>query len=85
MVPEDEGRRVDYTEMADRIAGHDRATSDPLPNPPHDGADNLPGEGSEATPDADDDIVEPLPGLPHEDYGREFVALPRSRRWTSRA
>lgn len=29
-----------------------------------------------ATLDGDDDTIDPLPGLPHEDYGREFDAPP---------
>jgi putative DNA primase/helicase len=41
----------------------------------HDGdAENQQSDRNEATQDQDDDVIEPLPGLPHEDYGREFTA-----------
>jgi putative DNA primase/helicase len=45
----------------------------------HDGDDENPqSEPGEATLDEDDYIIGPLPGLPHQDYGREFDAPPPS-------
>jgi putative DNA primase/helicase len=74
-VPDEkEGRPGEYTETADQTTSHDQATSALYSNRSDDDADNLRGQAGEATQDVDDDIVEPLPGLPHEDYGREFVA-----------
>ena len=46
--------------------------------PQEDDADSSHGDGDDAPQDEDDDIIEPLPGLPHEDYGREFDAPPPS-------
>jgi putative DNA primase/helicase len=37
-------------------------------------ADNSPSDGDQAPQDEDNDTIEPLPGLPHEDYGRQFDA-----------
>lgn len=54
------------TEEAGSAAG---ATQD-------DGADNMQGEGDDASQDVNDDTIEPLPGLPSDDYGRRFDAPP---------
>jgi putative DNA primase/helicase len=41
----------------------------------HEGdAENQHSDHDGAPHDQDDDVIEPLPGLPHEDYGREFTA-----------
>ena len=53
--------------------------------PQEDDADSSHGDGDDAPQDEDDDIIEPLPGLPHEDYGREFDAPRPLHRWRSHA
>ena len=62
-------------ENDDQTPEDDRSAAD---TPQDDDADNSEGDGDDAPQDEDDDIIEPLPGLPHEDYGREFDAPPPS-------
>lgn len=62
-MPENDGQRLEG-ERSVCDARHD--------------AENLQSEPNEATSDEDYYIFEPLPGLPYEDYGREFDAPPPS-------
>ncbi len=58
-------------ENDDHTPEDERSAAD---TPQDDDADNSQGDGDEAPQDEDDDTIEPLPGLPHEDYGRQFNA-----------
>ena len=58
-------------ENDDHTPEDDRGATD---TPQGDHTDNSQGDGDEVPQDEDDDIIEPLPGLPHEDYGRQFDA-----------
>jgi putative DNA primase/helicase len=72
---------IDVDDVDPMPENDDRAPEDersPADTRPDDDADSQQGDGDDAPQDQEDDTIEPLPGLPHEDYGREFDAPPPS-------
>lgn len=70
---EKESRPGDYAETANPTTSHDQATSANQCS-----AENTTSHHDEAKFDKDYYVLDPLPGLPNKDYGREFDAPPPS-------